>query len=93
MIWENVSRFRNMDDIAYIYSILETKQRRQLQASRSLSKVPPSSSEAAELHSFYLQHEQLFSQESHGTVDRVWMEDAIQERCMLMFPQERKYGL
>jgi acyl-coenzyme A thioesterase 9 len=49
--------------------------------------MPPNSSEAAALHSFYLQYEQ-----SSEAADRVWMEDAIQEKCMLMFPQERKYA-
>jgi len=74
--------------------LLETEmnQRRQSTALKSLSKVPPSSSEAAELHAFYLQHGQY-----HGdgvnpapSTNDLWMGDTILEKCMLMFPQERK---
>jgi acyl-coenzyme A thioesterase 9 len=68
------------------------KQKRQLLALRSLSRVPPSSAEAEALHSFYLS----FGQGGEtATVDdahskRVWMGDTRLEKCMLMFPQERK---
>ncbi len=68
----------------------EIKQRRQYQALRSLSKMPPSSSEAADLHSFYLQHGEGYVMGKDGSADHIWMGDTIQERCMLMFPQERK---
>ncbi|KAJ3564016.1 hypothetical protein NP233_g8564 [Leucocoprinus birnbaumii] len=71
-----------------LYSLGEDmKNRRQELALRSLSRVPPSSSEAANLHSFYLQHGQG-SQPRDGC-ERVWMGDTITEKTMLMFPQER----
>ncbi|CAA7262575.1 unnamed protein product [Cyclocybe aegerita] len=63
------------------------KQRRQSLAQRSLSKVPPSSAEAADLHAFYLQHGQ--GREGKDASDHVWMGDTILEKCLLMFPQER----
>lgn len=73
-----------------LYSLGEhMKKNRQSNALRSLSRVPPSSSEAADLHSFYLEH----GQEEDGTdvenKERVWMGDTTIEKCMLMFPQER----
>lgn len=72
------------------------KRRRQSLALRSLSRVPPSSSEAAELHEFYLKYGQghqveNLSHDSTSTTERVWMGDTVLEKCMLMFPQERKY--
>lgn len=71
-----------------LYSLGEDiKNRRQELALRSLSRVPPSSSEAADLHTFYLQHGQE-AQPQDGC-ERVWMGDAITEKTMLMFPQER----
>lgn len=70
-----------------LYSIGENaKKRRQSLALRSLSRVPPSSTEAEELHSIYLQYGQdsgLSGQE------RVWMGETHLEKTMLMFPQER----
>lgn len=65
------------------------KERRKKAASQSLSHVPPSSNEAADLHSFYLRH----GQEGDGSPspDRVWMGETCIDNCMLMFPQERKY--
>ena len=71
--------------------VLEMRQRRKSNALRSLSRVPPSSEEAAELHTFMLQH-------GHGqldtipekSMDHVLMGDTVLEKCMLMFPQERK---
>ncbi|KAF7307702.1 hypothetical protein MKEN_01130200 [Mycena kentingensis (nom. inval.)] len=69
-----------------LYSMGEDlKQRRQSQALRALSRVPPSSTEAAVLHGYYLQH----GQEESKDVDRVWMGDTCLEKTMLMFPQER----
>jgi len=64
------------------------KNRRQELALRSLSRVPPSSSEAEDLHSFHLR----FGQEvhMHDEFERVWMGDTVIETAMLMFPQERK---
>jgi len=64
------------------------KNRRQQLALRSLSRVPPSSSEAEDLHAFHLR----FGQEAHihDGFERVWMGDTVIETAMLMFPQERK---
>lgn len=70
-----------------LYSIGENaKKRRQSLALRSLSRVPPSSTEAEELHSMYLQYGQ-----DNGLSDyeRVWMGETHLEKTMLMFPQER----
>jgi len=66
----------------------DLKNRRQELALRSLSRVPPSSSEAEDLHSFHLR----FGQEVHihDEFERVWMEDTVIETAKLMFPQERK---
>lgn len=66
----------------------EMKTRRQALALRSLSRVPPSSTEAEELHSFFLKYGQ--EQPDNGA-ERVWMGDTIAKKTMLMFPQERKY--
>lgn len=62
------------------------KNRRQSLALRSLSRVPPSSTEAEALHSFYLK----YGQDTQDSDKRVWMGDTKLEKCMLMFPQERK---
>ncbi|KAJ7468589.1 Thioesterase/thiol ester dehydrase-isomerase [Mycena latifolia] len=75
-----------------LYSMGEDmKKRRQSLALRSLSRVPPSSSEAETLHSFYLQYGQdtKDTNSSGGKDERVWMGDTKLEKCMLMFPQER----
>jgi acyl-coenzyme A thioesterase 9 len=64
------------------------KNRRQALALRSLSRVPPSLSEAEYLHTFYLRHGRE-TLPNDGT-ERVWMGDTITEKTMLMFPQERK---
>lgn len=64
------------------------KNRRQLHALRSLSRVPPSLSEAEDLHSFHLKYGRETPDD--GT-ERVWMGDTTSEKTMLMFPQERKY--
>jgi len=37
-----------------------------------------------------LLHGEGYGDTLHESADRVWMGDAIQERSMLMFPQERK---
>jgi acyl-coenzyme A thioesterase 9 len=74
-----------------LYSLGEhMKKRRQSNVLRSLSRVPPSSSEAAGLHSFYLQHGQEEDGIDVENKERVWMGDTTVEKCMLMFPQERK---
>ncbi|KAF8961594.1 Thioesterase/thiol ester dehydrase-isomerase [Flammula alnicola] len=65
----------------------QMKHRRQSVAMKSLSRVPPSSSEAAELHSLYLRHGE--GPEADVGLDHVWMGDTFLEKCMLMFPQER----
>ncbi|KAF9556445.1 Thioesterase/thiol ester dehydrase-isomerase [Agrocybe pediades] len=67
----------------------QMKQRRQSNAMKSLSRVPPSSSEAAFLHSFYLKHGQGQAEGTDPGSDHVWMGDTILEKCLLMFPQER----
>lgn len=75
----------------------EMKQRRTRYAQRSLSRVPPTSTEAAGLHSFFLQYGQedlnaVSGKETVPQVERVWIGDTQLEKCMLMFPQERKYA-
>ncbi|KAG6908041.1 hypothetical protein DXG01_006403 [Tephrocybe rancida] len=68
------------------------KKRRQAGVLRSLSRVPPTSAEAAALHEFYLQHGQYGRRtgedDSQGG-ERIWMGDTRLEKSMLMFPQER----
>ena len=66
----------------------DAKMRRQTLALRSLSRVPPSSAEAAELHEVYLKYGQ--DDDSSSRYERVWMGDTLLEKTMLMFPQERK---
>ena len=64
------------------------KERRQAQSLYSLLKVPPTSSEAATLHSVYLNDlKQVHGSENY---ERVWMENTNLEKTMIMFPQERK---
>jgi len=71
-----------------LYSLGEhMKKRRQSNVLRSLSRVPPSSSEAAGLHSFYLQHGQEEDGIDVENKERVWMGDTTVEKCMLMFPR------
>ncbi|KAM6492234.1 thioesterase thiol ester dehydrase-isomerase [Amanita muscaria] len=69
----------------------EIKERRQSLALRSLSRVPPSSKEAEELHRYFLTYGQeqpnLTVKDAHE--ERVWMGDTKVEKTMLMFPQER----
>jgi acyl-coenzyme A thioesterase 9 len=68
------------------------KKRRQSQALRSLSRVPPSSAEAEALHSFYLKNGQDAKDlgSPRESDERVWLGDTKVEKTMLMFPQERK---
>ncbi|KAJ3847591.1 Thioesterase/thiol ester dehydrase-isomerase [Lentinula lateritia] len=61
----------------------ELKRSRASRAQRSLSRVPPSSQEAAALHENYLKLGAAISQHSYGH------QQTRIERCMLMFPQER----
>ncbi|KAI6146038.1 thioesterase thiol ester dehydrase-isomerase [Pisolithus tinctorius] len=71
-----------------LYKIGESsKDRRKYAALQALSRVPPSSAEAAELHTTYLK----CGQEDDSLVqsERVWMGDTLLEKTMLMFPQER----
>ncbi|KAG6826443.1 hypothetical protein H0H92_015770 [Tricholoma furcatifolium] len=68
------------------------KTRRQSKSLQSLSRVPPSSSEAKDLHDFYLQYgqpDEPIEGSSNGAGERIWMGDTRLEKCMLMFPQER----
>ncbi|KAG6374028.1 HotDog domain-containing protein [Boletus reticuloceps] len=65
----------------------DAQNRRKSLALQSLSRVPPSSEEAAELHQTFLN----YGQDAPGLQsDRVWMGDTKLEKTMLMFPQERK---
>jgi len=79
------------------------KKRRLTTASKSLDKVPPTSAEAASLHAFWLKYRDVvqedmeygaqlrFKQDSDGgDYDYVRMGDTVLEKCLLMFPQERK---
>ncbi|KDQ23856.1 hypothetical protein PLEOSDRAFT_1079134 [Pleurotus ostreatus PC15] len=69
------------------------KHRRQSQALRSLSRVPPSSEEAQVLHEFWLKFGKEETWKKSVAVDgkeRVWMGETMVEKTMLMFPQERK---
>ncbi|KAF9009194.1 Thioesterase/thiol ester dehydrase-isomerase [Hymenopellis radicata] len=73
-----------------LYSLGEGIKRRRLSvAERSLHRVPPTSAEAKELHSFYLTHGQHEEHPTKQDAGRVWMGDTSIEKCMLMFPQER----
>ncbi|KAF7421031.1 hypothetical protein PC9H_011551 [Pleurotus ostreatus] len=68
------------------------KHRRQSQALRSLSRVPPSSEEAQVLHEFWLKFGKEETWKKSVAVDgkeRVWMGETMVEKTMLMFPQER----
>lgn len=70
-----------------LYSMGENaKKRRQSLALRSLSRVPPSSTEAGDLHTMYLQYGQ---DSGLSNYERVWMGETHLEKTMLMFPQER----
>lgn len=67
------------------------RQRRQTVANRSLDRVPPTSTEAEDLHSLYLTHGQEDKiAKLAGDVERVWLGDTRLEKTMVMFPQERK---
>ncbi|KIJ60477.1 hypothetical protein HYDPIDRAFT_139201 [Hydnomerulius pinastri MD-312] len=73
-----------------LYSMGENAQtRRKSLALQSLSRVPPSSAEAAELHNTFLKYGQEDDSAEVGAGDRVWMGDTKLEKTMLMFPQER----
>ncbi|KAI1790562.1 Thioesterase/thiol ester dehydrase-isomerase [Ganoderma leucocontextum] len=74
-----------------LYTIGEVhRQRRQTVANSSLDRVPPTSTEAEDLHSLYLAHGQEDNGgRSAGDVERVWMGDTRLEKTMVMFPQER----
>ncbi|KAF9219366.1 Thioesterase/thiol ester dehydrase-isomerase [Gyrodon lividus] len=67
----------------------EAQNRRRSLALQSLSRVPPSLEEAADLHQTFLK----YGQEGGGghvlESDRVWIGDTKLEKTMLMFPQER----
>ncbi|KZT05215.1 Thioesterase/thiol ester dehydrase-isomerase [Laetiporus sulphureus 93-53] len=67
------------------------KAKRQTRASAALTRVPPTSAEAAALHQMYLQYVQNEKGDFVGPdgLHRVWMGDTKLEKCMMMFPQER----
>jgi acyl-coenzyme A thioesterase 9 len=74
-------------------SITGFKMTRQLQAEKSLTRVPPTAEEAEELHSLFLKYGQQDDAYIPSVVqedERVWMSDTRLEKCTLMFPQERK---
>ena len=80
------------DDNLMLFFIVHKDRRRSI-AVRSLSRVPPTSSESEELHSLYLK----YGKDSHGGItlespetETVWMGDTRLEKTMVMFPQERK---
>jgi acyl-coenzyme A thioesterase 9 len=56
-------------------------------------RVPPTALEAEELHALFLKYGQLddayVPAVTQGS-ERVWMSDTRLEKCILMFPQERK---
>lgn len=68
------------------------KNKRQSRATRSLNRVPPTSSEAEALHSLFLEYGQNEGGDSPTAPDqeRVWMGDTRLEKTLIMFPQERK---
>jgi acyl-coenzyme A thioesterase 9 len=66
------------------------KERRKSRALRSLSRVPPTTEEAQDLHSFYLNYGQENGSRSQTQEERVWIGDTKLEKTILMFPQERK---
>ena len=67
------------------------RQRRQTVANRSLDRVPPTSTEAEDLHSLYLAHgQEEMSASLADNVERVWLGDTRLEKTMIRFPQERK---
>ena len=73
--------------------LLVHKNRRQSSAVRSLSRVPPTSSESQDLHSLYLKYGKDLQGGSipHSPdVEKVWMGDTRLEKTLVMFPQERK---
>lgn len=71
-----------------LYKMGESAQkRRKAAALQSLLRVPPTSSEAAELHATHLKYDHDAGTESIG--NRVFMGDTLLEKTMLMFPQER----
>ena len=75
------------------------KHRLRVRSSASLDRVPPTSREAEELHSLFLQYGNYGSGAGKSEnapyvgpdgLHRVWMGDTQLEKCMMMFPQERK---
>ncbi|EGO02868.1 hypothetical protein SERLA73DRAFT_176304 [Serpula lacrymans var. lacrymans S7.3] len=73
-----------------LYNMGESsKKRRASLALRSLDRVPPSSTEAKQLHDCYLQYGQSNGNHIQHQEEKVWMGDTKLEKTMLMFPQER----
>lgn len=74
--------------------VLAHKNRRNTYTLRSLSRVPPSSSEAEALHTLYLQSTVASEGRSHDPQpagdERVPMGQTRLEKTMMMYPQERK---
>lgn len=88
--WERVSDDTLWSPVACALTrpAQDAQNRRRSLTLQSLSRVPPNSEEAAELHQTFLNYgqEDTFGLQS----DNVWMGNTKLEKTMLMFPQERK---
>lgn len=63
-----------------------------MESRTALNRVPPTSTEAEALHSFYLkagQYEDAYIPSPSLQQERVWMSDTTIEKSQLMFPQSR----
>jgi acyl-coenzyme A thioesterase 9 len=68
------------------------REKRRMESRTALTRVPPTSSEAEAIHSFYLkagQYEDAYIPSSSHQPERVWMSDTTIEKSQLMFPQSR----
>ncbi|PCH43033.1 Thioesterase/thiol ester dehydrase-isomerase [Wolfiporia cocos MD-104 SS10] len=82
----------NTPEDQMLFSIGEAhKNKRKIRTSAALNRVPPTSSEAEELHGIYLKYGLQEGDDFVGPdgEKRVWMGDTRLEKCMMMFPQER----
>ena len=71
---------------------IEFREKRQIETKTALTRVPPTSTEAEALHSFYLkmgQYEDAYIPSPSQQPERVWMSDTQIEKSQLMFPQNR----
>lgn len=68
------------------------REKRQMESRTALDRVPPTSTEAEALHSFYLkagQYEDAYIPSPSLQQERVWISDTTIEKSQLMFPQSR----